>query len=160
MAKIRKTLSERFWRRVEKGDGCWTWKSSHFPNGYASLHLNKNKWLLAHRLAYQLIIGEIPSGLIVMHLCDNRGCVRPDHLRLGTQTDNMHDASMKGRLPGGTGQEPGEAHAMARLTANQIREIRETYSQGGISQRILGIRYGVCQTHIGQIVRRQTWKCV
>lgn len=84
------TLAESFWTKVQRGDDCW-------PYG-AGAGYGKFRGMPAHRAAWILTNGRVPPGLFVLHHCDNPPCVRPDHLFLGTQTDNMRDASQKGRL--------------------------------------------------------------
>jgi len=73
---------------------CWEWEGSRFPSGYGRL-----KRMRAHRAVWEAVYGPIPAGLCVLHRCDNPPCVRPDHLRLGTQADNMRDRASKGRHP-------------------------------------------------------------
>jgi hypothetical protein len=92
----------RFIAKVEAGDGCWLWTSQRTPEGYGQFHFGRRgtpPWY-AHRLAWELSNGPIPDGLSVLHHCDTPSCVNPQHLFLGTQTDNMQDASRKGRLNG------------------------------------------------------------
>lgn len=87
---------ERFWSKVEKSDGCWTWIAGCDPQGYGTFGLD-GKVQKAHRVSYQLAIGPIPAGAHVLHSCDNPPCVRPDHLRAGTRSDNMRDKVARGR---------------------------------------------------------------
>ena len=84
-----------FWSLVEKSDGCWRWTGNFFTDGYGRVHCNGRRQA-AHRVAYQLTVGSIEPGLFVCHHCDNKWCVRPDHLFVGTAKDNMQDWTKKG----------------------------------------------------------------
>lgn len=87
-------IAARMWSKVTKGDGCWVFGGWLDKKGYG--------WIshkAAHRVAWEAANGPIPNGIFVCHRCDNPSCVRPDHLFLGTQRDNMRDASSKGRFP-------------------------------------------------------------
>lgn len=88
---------KRFFDKVEKTDYCWIWTGGGRGQGYGALKF-KGKIVDAHRVSYELHYGEIPKGMFVCHTCDNRKCVNPDHLFLGTQKDNMRDCKNKGRL--------------------------------------------------------------
>lgn len=85
-----------FWSRVHKTKRCWWWLGGK-PGDYGAFSFN-GQHHLAHRFSYELHVGPIPAGLLVLHQCDNPSCVRPAHLRVGTSTDNIRDASAKGRL--------------------------------------------------------------
>lgn len=94
-------IDARLRRMTRRSDGCWEWTGTLDAYGYGvltvSTTLSPSRKAKAHRLAWELAAGPIPPGLHVLHRCDNRRCVRPDHLFLGDQRDNMRDALAKGR---------------------------------------------------------------
>lgn len=149
--------SDRFWRDVEKTDGCWLWTGARTSDGYGSVRV-EGRMVGAHRVAYELAHGAMPTGTSVLHTCDVRSCVRPDHLFLGTQEDNVRDMVAKGRA-NLTGIR-GERHHDAKLTADDVREIRRMHAAGEGGYMRLAKRFGVRRTSILKIVRRQTWKDV
>lgn len=87
---------ERFMEKVKKTKTCWLWTATKFTAGYGSFSYQSKK-VAAHRFAYTVFVGEIPEGKFVLHHCDVPPCVNPDHLFLGTQTDNLQDMTEKGR---------------------------------------------------------------
>lgn len=87
-----------FWEKVEKTEGCWEWRGCRQKKGYGQFSIGSNLHVQAHRYSYQISVGPIPDGLFVCHHRDNKGCVRPDHLFLGTNRENILDASAKGLL--------------------------------------------------------------
>ncbi len=141
----------RFWHYVypEPNTGCWLWGGGDQSNGYGLFWAKGKAWRV-HRWAYQHFIGPIPEGLYVLHKCDVRPCVNPEHLMLGTHLDNMRDMCAKGR------QLNGEANHNAKLTAVDVLGIRVC---GGTASQVAG-RYGVSESTISQIRRGETWSHV
>lgn len=116
--------------------------------GYGKAHY-RNKSIGAHRLAWIKAHGDIPTGMLVCHACDNPACVNVKHLFLGTWASNMADRDAKGR------NARGERVGQAKLTADDVRAIR---AAAGVSQRVLGERFGVGQVTIHHVLTRFTWK--
>jgi hypothetical protein len=136
---------------------CIEWTGRRHRSGYGQGRIPGDRRLRqAHRLTWEQERGPIPDGMYVLHRCDNPPCVNVEHLFLGTQFDNMRDAKAKGR-----GWHPrGELNPKTHLTELQVREIRQRYAAGGISQEKLGVRYGIRQSAVSAIVRGQTWQRV
>lgn len=101
-ASMRARLDREFWAKTDRSTGCWLWTggrqtpSPTSPSGYGKVQVNGRR-VFAHRRAYELACGPIPVGLQVLHRCDTPLCIRPAHLFLGTQADNMADMAAKGR---------------------------------------------------------------
>lgn len=106
----------------------------------------QSKYAFAHRLAYEAARGPIPDGLCVLHKCDVPSCVNPTHLFLGTRSDNHADMVSKGR------QAKGFRLPHTKLSAAQVRAIRRTYAQFGVSQESLGKKYGITQSHVSRLL--------
>lgn len=150
-----KSINQRFWEKVEKTENCWIWKGISDKKGYGRIQYLSKSWT-AHRLSYFLIYGEIPKGLIVCHHCDNPPCVKPDHLFIGTYSDNMQDMIKKGRnrlRNRGKWNRGG-----SRLTDEQVKEIRRLYVLRVTSSSYLAKKFEVHRSTIGDIIRRKTWK--
>lgn len=151
---------------VHVSDGCWEWHGSRLRNGYGRATVVGDR-LLAHRVAMWMSTREMPSrDLLVCHRCDNRRCVRPDHLFLGTPADNSADMAAKRRGANGDRNgarlypervPSGERHSQAKLTAAQVIEMRELRA-GGAKTRDLMERYGVSEMTVLSIVSRRSWK--
>lgn len=153
-ARTRRPIADRFWAKVAKGDGCWEWTGArNSVSGYGSFGLDRETMVYAHRMAWELTNGPIPEGLFVCHSCDNRPCVRPDHLFLGTHSDNMQDMVAKGRAPKDKPSQRGVLNPQAKLTAAQVRDIRASAEP----HTVLAPRYGVTATLIRAIRNRKAW---
>jgi HNH endonuclease len=138
---------QRFFKWVEKTDGCWLWKGALSPKGYGQFmtRLNgKAKLVTASRFSWQIHHGPIPEGMHACHKCDNRRCVNPDHLFLGTHEDNMIDMVEKGR------------QAKAKLDAEKVKAIRlDTRKHEDIAKD-----YGVIRQTVTLLKARKTWRHV
>ncbi len=155
--------SVRFERHFVKAtpDECWEWTGRRSTYGYGAFRTGgtySRKQLYAHRFAYELYVGPIPDGLLVCHHCDNRLCVNPAHLFLGTIADNMRDAAVKGRKMACAKR--GERHYRARLTEEQVREMRQLRETTSLTLDEIGTRFGVAKHVVYHVVHRKTWKHV
>lgn len=154
----------RFWINVEKGDGCWIWKGAKLGFGYGMMRFNGRN-TGAHRASWLLHFGEIPEAMFVCHRCDNPGCVRPDHLFLGTHQDNVADAVSKGRQARGVSfaNRPvlrGEACGASKLTEAQVIAIRAKWEAGNVTKMDLVREFGVTHPTIRRIISRKIWRHV
>lgn len=153
---MKKSLEDRFWSHVDKSSNCWMWLAGLTGNGYGSFNV-KGKTQRAHRVIYELKYGSISERMCVCHTCDNRLCVRPSHLFLGTQKDNVRDASVKGRLAGrvaGVSMNKGETNGRAKLTEEDVLAIRkDTRSLIEIAEG-----YNICKQTVLNVKSRKRWK--
>ncbi len=154
LARTSLTLEQRFWAAVGKSDGCWTWHGSKTAAGYGTLG-SRETHVYAHRYSYALVHGPIPSGLHILHHCDNPPCVNPAHLFLGTHQDNMRDMRDKGRNYAAA----GEAHPRAKITENDVIDMRSLWALGAL-MRDLAAEYGLDDSTVFDIVRGNSWKRV
>lgn len=140
-----------FYRSFRLTDsGCWEWTGGKVK-GYGRLGFEGSE-LRAHRLSWAIHKGRVPTGVSVLHVCDNPPCVNPEHLFLGTQTDNVADREAKGRGRWARGQ----GASGTKLSDDEVKEIRKLH--GSTTQRAVGARFKVHHSTIGQIWRRTTWK--
>lgn len=150
--KPRKTIAERLAAKTVAGQhGCLLWTGSTYEFGHGVIWNGKfNEG--AHRVAWTLANGPIPSRMCVCHRCDTPACVNPDHLFLGTKADNAADMASKGRAS----HRPGASSPSAKLTADDVAEIRKL--KGIVSQRALAERFGVSKTAIRFVQKGRTWQ--
>lgn len=142
---------ERFSKRyiVNPSTGCWEWSAST-NTGYGQMRLF-GSLILAHRASWLLHFGD-PADQVVCHKCDNPICVNPQHLFLGQQADNVADMHAKGRAR--KRGLKGEAHNLAKLTADIVRQIRAS----PLTDRELAEAYGVTRATVFDVRRGKTWK--
>lgn len=151
----------------EKESGCQIWQGGFWSNGYP--RVNVEGITRGNRAALTIKLKRrIRSGYLALHRCDNPACVRLNHLWEGTHKDNMKDMVKKGRSFRPTGplspairsphtRPRGEKHGMAKLTPQQVQEIRDKWLTGRYYQRELAVEYGTSQPHVSGIVSRAFW---
>jgi|SRR4029434_13887 len=138
-------IEERFRSKVRVAgpDECWEWTATQLSEGYGMYRdITLRRSVLAHRWLFAQLCGQIPAGFHVCHHCDNPSCVNPAHLFLGTNRDNMRDASRKGRMG-------------KKLRLNDLAMIRRLYAEMQVNQRHLANVYGVTQSRISQVLSLQ-----
>jgi len=141
----------RFWRKVEKSDACWRWLGRPMTVGYGYFGRSEAGVKVdgyAHRMSWEIHYGSVPDGLCVLHRCDNRMCVNPAHLFLGTRTDNQADAAAKGRLP------HGDRHWATKISEELIPVIMARL-EAGETQVAVARDYGVSRQAVTNLVLRR-----
>ena len=146
-----KTIKERIEQKIERTkSGCWLWRGALFSDGYGQLRVD-GKLKKAHRVSWEEANGPVPEGLFLLHgPCHNRGCVNPEHLRVGTKKENAEDRKRDGS------EIYGERQGSSKLTEACVHLIR-FLSKEGNSQKSLGRMFGVSQTTIHCVVTRKSW---
>jgi hypothetical protein len=141
-------VPKTFWSRIEPEptSGCWLWVGPLGSNGYGGVFYRGKMWG-CHRLVWTLVHGSVPKGLVVCHRCDVRCCVNPAHMYLATQSQNILDSHERKRGA------HCERHGMARLSAEQVRDIRASPEP----RRNLASAYDVSSSLIGMIKSRKRW---
>lgn len=156
-------IQTRFWSKVNKAGPvpshrpelgpCWIWTAS-LTHGYGQLQSRDGTCRRSHRLSWEWTNGPIPDGMCVMHKCDERRCVRPDHLEVGSVGDNNRDMARKGRARSPALR--GEAHGQSVLTENDIRAIRVLRALG-VDLPWIASMFETPASHVWAIDRRRSW---
>ena len=144
-----------FLSKIKKTDSCWEWDGTKNKSGYGTIHCRKLKQRcnLAHRFSWQFHNGEIPYDLCVLHKCDNRGCVNPSHLFLGTQADNIKDMMEKKR-----DRHPAkEKHHIAKINGEIVKQMKIMRSNGAIYKDI-GEAFGIHLATARSAIIGKTWR--
>ena len=147
------TAEDRFRTKVQKTESCWLWQGWKLPKGYGGFWYARRDGY-AHRFSWELHVGAIPDGLFVLHDCDTPPCVRPDHLFLGTQADNLADMDRKGRRR--TTPRFGADNPNCKLTPARVEQILQQLHRGD-RQVDIAADHGVSQTLVSMIKRGVAW---
>lgn len=149
------TDPKRFWERVSIMDsGCWEWTGASTKDGYGRCGFAKGR-RMAHRWSWEMLIGPIPEGQLVLHTCDNPPCVRSDHLFLGTDADNNADMIAKRRDRHLSHQE----HWNAKLTAELVERIREEFDLAKFGEKVeIARKVGISPQQLSAIGHWRSWK--
>lgn len=145
---------ERFWAQVQKGPDCWEWIGARNHNGYGVLRW-QGRYQPAHRVSLMIAGFEVRPGDLACHHCDNPPCVRPDHLYVGDAYSNQRDSVARGRHRGP--DKRGERNNWAKLTAEQVAEMRRLRSEGAYLKD-LAARYRVSIGNVSMICAGKTWR--
>ena len=154
-SKMKKT-KERFESKLKKTNNCWEWQACLSKKGYGQFGIcEEGKWKIvaAHRVAYMIFVGPVPGGMHVLHKCDNPSCVNPNHLFVGTNDDNVADRVSKGR----SAVMVGHKNPRAKLTENDVRNIRQMLKYKVKSRSQIAKDYNVSYSTISHIDRRILW---
>ena len=157
MIKITEQNVKNFWKRVEKTNTCWLWRGGISSRGYGNFAFRRNGKIInnrTHRFSFILQNGKIPKNKIICHKCDNPICVNPNHLFLGTISDNVQDAIKKGLW----NPARGEQNAASKLTTKIVKKIRNLYSTGRYTQKELAKRFHLSRGGAYPIIRNIHWK--
>lgn len=141
-------------RTKESPNGCWEWTGGRHGVGYGASRASMGGGRYAHRAMFEAVCGSIPKGMYVLHSCDNRLCINPAHLFLGTHRDNIADMHAKNRQRGGS--LPNEKNPSCRFSDDQIREIREARTR--MSMRETMAQFDISESHLLRVLRGEARK--
>jgi hypothetical protein len=139
-------LKDRFFEKIRKTSSCWVWIGGKQSDGYGRI-LAGDRSRLAHCVSYEMLVGPIPAGAEVCHECDNRACVNPKHLFLGSHKENMIDARDKGRMRA-VNRLPNHCGLFGESLAAKVVELRLT----GLSQQRIADILGIGQTSVSRML--------
>lgn len=157
MAPPIRPIKDRILERVKHNErGCWLWQGSIFKDGYGAIGIRRTGSKRAHRVSYEAFVGRIPDGLWVLHKCDTPACVNPDHLFVGTASDNTVDMHNKGRRK----ILRGEDHPNTKFSERFVWGVRKLHDKPGLSIRVLSDMYGINYFTMYQLAKRKTRRVV
>lgn len=146
-------MTARFWSKVERGaqHQCWNWTGAR-RRGYG-LFNRAGRMVSAHRFAWELINGSLPDGAILMHSCDNRGCVNPAHLTIGTHLNNVHDMIVKGR-----DRCTGDRHSRRKLSRHDVQGMLLLRATTTLSLADIARLHGVARSRASDVIHGKGWR--
>lgn len=161
MPDIQHTFAQKFQSRIIEGsikkeNGCWEWEKCIQGNGYGRIRISTFTYY-AHRLSYAAFKGDVPETYDVCHTCDNRKCVNPNHLFVGTRKDNMQDCAHKHRTTKGRTFTYGEKIHGAKLKNSDIPIILHMLEEGAKVKEIASL-YKICEGTVRQIRTGKSWR--
>lgn len=158
--------------KIDESDRCWEWSGAPNRFGYRLMKIGGRDGVnfFSHRISYSLFVGRIPQGLCVCHKCDNPACVNPNHLWLGTKTENTADRHAKGRSRGPVGMANiavrcpwrmarGEKNGVSKLTTSGVIKIRKL-RKSGMPLRVIAKKFNVCHKTVMNIEKGRCWRHV
>jgi hypothetical protein len=147
---LENSVTERFEKKYGRGDGCWLWSAAKSTFGYGNFWTGE-KYDVAHRVSYELYVGQIPNGMCVLHKCDVPGCVNPAHLFLGTHQDNIIDKVRKGRARGP--HMHGKTNPQAKLSEREVSSIKGDVRP----HRQIAKIFGISKSQVTRIKAGKSW---
>lgn len=144
---------KNIWEYIQISDGCWTWNGPINRDGYGLFACN-GKITRIHRYILEAHGANLDKNSIVMHICDNPSCCNPDHLKVGTHSDNQKDKYIKNR------QAKADACGSSKLTSENVIECRNRYKNGGITYKELAKEFNVCKDTMQKAIRGINWSSI